>query len=259
MSGTDYIQHKIMVMSGKGGVGKTTVAVNLALALAENGQNVGLLDADITGPNIAKMLKLEDETLYGDGERLVPVYLPIGCDHGISVMSMAFMIERDAAIPWHSPTRLGMLRHFVDEVQWGLLDYLLIDLPPGTGDEPLSIATMMDIDGAIIVTTPQDVAILDARKAINMAKGEGIPIIGIIENMSGFVCPRCGSPINLFGEGGGKRVAGEMDVPFLGSIPIDPMIVRSGDDGIPFVVTPNSSTVRACEEIMERVYDAVNA
>ncbi len=259
MSGTDYIQHKIMIMSGKGGVGKTTVAVNLALALAENGQNVGLLDADITGPNIPKMLKLEDEILSGDGERLVPVYLPIGCDHGISVMSMAFMIERDAAIPWYSPTRLGMLRHFVDEVQWGLLDYLMIDLPPGTGDEPLSIATMLDVDGAIIVTTPQDVAILDARKAINMAKEAGIPIIGIIENMSGFTCPRCGSPINLFGEGGGKRVADEMDVPFLGSIPIDPMIVRSGDDGIPFVATPHSSTVRLFEEIVERVYDAVNA
>ncbi|RZN32845.1 MAG: hypothetical protein EF813_11550 [Methanosarcinales archaeon] len=121
------------------------------------------------------------------------------------------------------------------------------------------MATMLDVDGVIIVTTPQDVAILDARKAINMAKGEGIPIIGIIENMSGFVCPHCGSPIKLFGEGGGKRVADEMNVPFLGSIPIDPIIVRSGDDGIPFVVTPNSSTVRSFEEIMKRVYDAVNA
>ncbi len=248
-----------MIMSGKGGVGKTTVAVNLALALVENGQNVGLLDADITGPNIAKMLKIEDEILSGDGERLVPVYMPIGCDHGISVMSMAFMIERDAAIPWHSPTRLGVLRQFVDEVQWGLLDYLIIDLPPGTGDEPLSIATMLNVDGAIIVTTPQEVALLDARKAINMAKGEGIPVIGIIENMSGFVCPRCGSQINLFGEGGGKRVANEMGVPFLGSIPLDPMIVRSGDDGIPFVATPHSSTVRSFEEIVERVYDAVHA
>ena len=257
MSGADYIQHKIMIMSGKGGVGKTTVAVNLALALVENGQNVGLLDADITGPNIPKMLNIEDEILSGDGERLVPVYMPIGCDHGISVMSMAFMIERDAAIPWHSPTRLGVLRQFVDEVQWGLLDYLIIDLPPGTGDEPLSIATMMEVDGAIIVTTPQEVALLDARKAINMAKEAKIPVIGVIENMSGFVCPRCGNRVNLFGEGGGKRVADEMGVPFLGSIPIDPMIVRSGDDGIPFVATPHSGTVRSFEEIVERVYDAV--
>jgi len=258
MSGADYIQHKIMIMSGKGGVGKTTVAVNLALALVETGKNVGLLDADITGPNIPKMLKIEDEFPSGDGERLVPVYLPVGCDHGISVMSMAFMIERDAAIPWHSPTRLGVLRQFVDEVQWGLLDYLIIDLPPGTGDEPLSITTMLDVDGAIIVTTPQDVALLDARRAINMANEAKIPVIGVIENMSGFVCPNCGIRLNLFGEGGGKRLADETGVPFLGSIPIDPMIVRSGDDGVPFVVEPHSSTVRSFEEIVERVCDAVH-
>lgn len=240
-------------MSGKGGVGKTTVAVNLALALVENGKNVGLLDADITGPDIPKMLKIEDEFPSADPERMIPVYLPIGCDHGLSIMSMAFLIEKDAAVAWHGPRRMDVIRQFIEEVRWGLLDYLLIDLPPGTGDEMLSVAGLMDVDGAIIVTTPQDVAILDARKAVNMAKHIGIPVIGIIENMSGFECPHCGSAIDLFGSGGGKRIADEMGVPFLGSIPTDPSIVRSGDNGIPFVLEADSSTARIFEEIVARV------
>jgi len=247
---TDPIRHRIMIMSGKGGVGKTTVAVNLALRLVENRKNVGLLDADITGPNIPKMLNIEDEEL------LIPVYLPLGCDHGLSVMSMAFMIEKDAAVPWHGPLRTDFIRRFIEEMRWdqmGALDYLLIDLPPGTGDEPLSIAELIDVDGAIIVTTPQDVALLDTRKAVNMARYLEIPVIGVIENMSGFVCPHCDCEIDLFGKGGGERVADEMGVPFLGSVPLDPLVARSGDSGIPFVLEINSATARSFEEIADRV------
>ncbi len=253
---TNPIRHRIMIMSGKGGVGKTTVAVNLALRLVENRKNVGLLDADITGPNIPKMLNIEDELPSADEELLIPVYLPLGCDHGLSVMSMAFMVEKDAAVPLHGPLRTDFIRRFIEEMRWdqmGALDYLLIDLPPGTGDEPMSIAELMDVDGAIIVTTPQDVALLDTRKAVNMARYLEIPVIGIIENMSGFVCPHCGCEIDLFGKGGGERVAEEMGVPFLGSVPLDPLVVRSGDSGIPFVLEINSATARSFEEIVDRV------
>jgi len=253
---TDPIKHRIMIMSGKGGVGKSTVAVNLALAFVGNGKNVGLLDADITGPNIPKMLGIEDELPSADEELLVPVYLPLGCDHGLSVMSMAFMIEKDAAVPWHGPLRTDFVQRFVEDMrwnQWGALDYLIVDLPPGTGDETLCIAEFMDVDGAIIVTTPQDVALLDCRKAINMAKGIGIPIIGVIENMSGFVCPHCGYAIDLFGKGGGKRVSEEMCVPFLGSVPLDPQVVIAGDSGIPAVLEIKSATADSLEAIAERV------
>ena len=256
MTRTDSIRHRIMIMSGKGGVGKTTVAVNLALRLVENRKNVGLLDADITGPNIPKMLNIEDELPSADEELLIPVYMPLGCDHGLSVMSMAFMVEKDAAVPWHGPLRTEFIRRFIEEMRWdqmGALDYLLIDLPPGTGDEPMSIAELIDVDGAIIVTTPQDVALLDTRKAVNMARYLEIPVIGIIENMSGFVCPHCDCEIDLFGKGGGERVAEEMGVPFLGSVPLDPLVVRSGDRGIPFVLEINSATARSFEEIVDRV------
>ncbi len=252
----DPIRHRIMIMSGKGGVGKTTVAVNLALRLVENRKNVGLLDADITGPNIPKMLNIEDELPSADEELLIPVYMPLGCDHGLSVMSMAFMIEKDAAVPWHGQLRTDFIRQFIEGIRWdwmGALDYLLIDLPPGTGDEPMSIAELIDVDGAIIVTTPQDVALLDTRKAVNMARYLEIPVIGIIENMSGFVCPHCGCEIDLFGKGGGERVAEEMGVPFLGSVPLDPLVARSGDSGIPFVLEINSATARSFEEIVDRV------
>ncbi|KAF5413967.1 MAG: Iron-sulfur cluster carrier protein [Candidatus Methanogaster sp.] len=253
---TDPIRHRIMIMSGKGGVGKTTVAVNLALRLVESRKNTGLLDADITGPNIPKMLHIEDELPSADEEMLIPVYLPLGCDHGLSVMSMAFMIEKDAAVPWHGQLRTDFIRQFVEGIRWDwmdALDYLLIDLPPGTGDEPMSIAELMDVDGVIIVTTPQDVALLDTRKAINMARYLEIPVIGIIENMSGFVCPHCGCEIDLFGKGGGERVAKEMGVPFLGSVPLDPLVVRSGDSGIPFVLEINSATARSFEAIVDRM------
>ncbi len=253
MNEIDQITHRIVVMSGKGGVGKTTVTVNLALTLAERRMSVGLLDADITGPNIPKMLNIEDEFPSADEDLMIPVYLPIGFYHGISVMSMAFLIEKDAAVPWRGSLRTDAIRQFIEEVRWGTLDYLLIDLPPGTGDEPMSIAQLMDVDGAIIVTTPQDVALLDTRKAVNMAKYLEIPVIGIIENMSGFVCPHCGYTIDLFGKGGGKRIAEEMDVPFLGSVPLDPLVVSSGDSGIPFVAEIDSKTASSFEEIVDRV------
>ncbi len=255
---TDPIKQRIMIMSGKGGVGKTTVAVNLALALVGFGKNVGLLDADITGPNIPKMLNIEDELPSADEELLIPVRLPLGCDHGLSVMSMAFMVEKDAAVPWHGPLRTEWLRRFIVEMRWetwGPLDYLLVDLPPGTGDETLSIVEFMDVDGAIIVTTPQDVALLDSRKAVTMAKGMGIPIIGVIENMSGFVCPHCGYAIDLFGKGGGKRLCEEMDVPFLGSVPLDSRVASSGDSGIPFVLGIKSTVADSFEAIVERIVE----
>ena len=246
------IKHKIMVMSGKGGVGKSTVATNLAFSLGMNGSEVGLLDIDITGPNIPKMLGIENEKLGGDERGMFPVIIP---PH-LKVISMAFLLsDKDTPVIWRGPIKMGAIRQFISEVHWGNLDYLIIDLPPGTGDEPLSIAQLIpDSDGAIIVTTPQDVALLDARKSVNFVKTLHQRVLGIIENMSGFECPHCSKNINLFKEGGGENAAKEMGVPFLGKIPIDPKIVESTDDGKPFVLYDSKSeTSKAFNEIIENI------
>ena len=245
------IKHKIMVMSGKGGVGKTTVAVNLALTLAAKGYEVGIMDADVHGPNVPKMLGIEDERPDVTEEGIVPVFVP----PRVKVMSLAFLLQsKDTPVVWRGPLKMGVIKQFLTDVLWGDLDCLIADLPPGTGDEPLSVAQLVSgIDGAIIVTTPQDVALLDSRKSVTFAKKLGIPVIGIIENMSGFKCPKCGETIDLFKTGGGERAAIDMGVPFLGGIPIEVNIVLSGDSGIPFVLEHESEAAQSFGAIVDNI------
>ena len=246
------IKHVFFVMSGKGGVGKSTVSANLALALATSGAETGILDIDIHGPNIPKMLNVEDAKVTGDNEGLIPVLVP----PRLKVMSMAFLLQdQDMPVIWRGPVKMGAIRQFLGDVKWGDLDYLIVDLPPGTGDEPLSIAQLIPkADGAIIVTTPQDVALLDSRKSVTFSRQLKLPVVGIIENMSGFVCPHCGKEIPLFKTGGGEKAANEMEVPFLGRIPLDPEVVISGDAGVPIMISnPDSSAAKAFETIVEKV------
>ena len=251
------IKHKIVVMSGKGGVGKSTVAVNLATALAMRGYEVGILDADIHGPNIPKMLNIEHEDVMSDEDGLMPVLVP---PH-MKVMSMAFLLQDpDTPVVWRGPIKMGALRQFVAEVKWGDLDFLIVDLPPGTGDEPLTIAQLLEnADGAIIVTTPQEVALLDSRKSVTFAQALKLPILGIVENMSGLICPHCHNTIDLFKVGGGERAAEQMGVPFLGRIPLDPNVVLGGDDGMPIVLMDKSNPAsKAFDEMVEKVLAKVN-
>ena len=245
------IKHKIAVMSGKGGVGKTTVSVNLAMAFAKQGKEVGILDADIHGPNIPKMLGAEDMAPDVSTGKITPVTVP----PRIKMMSMAFLLSsKDSPVIWRGPMKMGAIRQFLSDVEWGKLDYLIIDLPPGTGDEPMSIAELIeDLDGAIIVTTPQDVALLDSRKSVTFANTLKVPVIGIIENMSGFVCPKCGERIDIFKVGGGQNAALDMGVPFLGAVPLEADVVESGDSGVPIVLDGKSEAATAFEEITKRV------
>ncbi|MDY6931789.1 MAG: Mrp/NBP35 family ATP-binding protein [Halobacteriota archaeon] len=251
------VKHKIMVMSGKGGVGKSTVAVNLALTLAANGFEVGLVDADIHGPNVPKMLGIKETfpTATEDGT-ILPVIVP----PRLKVISMAFLLQSpDIPVIWRGPMKMTAIKQFLADVEWGELDYLIVDLPPGTGDEPLSVAQLIpDIDGSIIVTTPQEVALLDSRKSVNFARELKTPVIGIVENMSGLICPKCGEKIDLFKVGGGKRSASEMNVPFLGFIPIDPKIVEDADMGRPFILG-NSKASESFEEIAEKIQNFVKS
>ncbi len=247
------IQNKLVVLSGKGGVGKTTVAVNLAYGLAQQGKKVGLLDTDIHGPNVAKMLGLEGVQLTGfDDGKIEPVLMA----HGIKVISMAFLLKNsDQPVIWRGPRKMMVIKQFLSDVAWGDLDYLIIDSPPGTGDEPLSVCQLIpEINGAIIVTTPQEVAVLDSRKTILFANELKLPVVGVIENMSGFVCPHCSQEINLFGTGGGERAAEELNVPFLGRIPMEAGMVAAGDSGKPYIhLQDRSSAVTAMNGIMEKI------
>jgi len=246
-----FIRHRIMVMSGKGGVGKSTVATNLAVALSRDGLDVGLLDADIHGPNIPKMLGIESRHIEGGGNGMIPVeVLP-----HLKVISMAFFIgDPDNPVVWRGPLKHSAINQFLGEVEWGRLDYLIVDLPPGTGDEPLSVAHLIkNVDGAIIVTTPQEVALLDSRKAVTFSRMLNIPVIGIVENMSGLICPHCQKEIPLFKTGGGEKAARDMKVPFMGRIPIDPEMVIDCDRGMPFVIAhPDSEAAKAFHQIAER-------
>lgn len=247
------IKHKLIVISGKGGVGKTTVAVNLAYGLAMNGHKVGILDVDIHGPNIAKMLGVEGAKLVGSQSGGIE---PIEVLPNLKAVSIAFMIDSpDKPIIWRGPLKMITIKQFLSDVNWGELDYLIIDSPPGTGDEPLSVCQLIsDIDGAIIVTTPQDVAILDSRKTVLFAQTLKVKVIGIIENMSGFICPHCGERTDLFKSGGGEKSAKELKVPFLGRIPIEPGIVASGDSGKPFInSTKDTETNRVMERIIKEI------
>jgi ATP-binding protein involved in chromosome partitioning len=251
------IKHKIIVMSGKGGVGKSTVTVNIATALAMRGFEVGILDADIHGPNIPKMLHIEDGEVMSDEDGLMPVLVP---PH-MKVMSMAFLLQdRDTPIVWRGPIKMGALRQFIAEVKWGELDFLVVDLPPGTGDEPLTIAQLIeDADGAIIVTTPQDVALLDSRKTVTFAQALKMPVLGVVENMSGLICPHCHQNIDLFKRGGGEKAAEEMGVPFLGRVPLDPDVVLGGDDGMPIVLKDrNNPAALAFHDMVDRLLDKVH-
>jgi Mrp family chromosome partitioning ATPase len=245
------IKHTIAVMSGKGGVGKSTVATNLAVVLAQRNYKVGLMDADIHGPNVPKMLGIEGAQLVGSGNGIRPVmYYP-----NLKVISVAFMLaSTDDAVIWRGPLKHAVIRQFLSDIHWGELDYLIVDLPPGTGDEPLSIAqTIQHVDGAIIVTTPQDVALLDARKTVTFARTLNIPVRGIVENMSGFICPHCGKRTDIFKTGGGEKAAKEMNVPFLGRIPLDPNIVALCDGGSPYVEKyPLSEMSQAFLDIAEQ-------
>jgi Mrp family chromosome partitioning ATPase len=233
-----HIRHKIMVMSGKGGVGKSTVASNLAAALALRGYRVGILDADIHGPNVPRMLGIDSQHLMGSEEGIVPIEV----FKGLKAVSMALLVEDpDKAFVWRGPLKHKVITQLLADVNWGDLDFLVIDLPPGTGDEPLSVANLIkDVDGSIIVTTPQDVALLDSRKAVNFSRVLEIPVLGIVENMSGMVCPHCGGRIDLFKVGGGQKAARELGVPFLGHIPIDPLVVKNVIQGILLLLIPSS-------------------
>jgi Mrp family chromosome partitioning ATPase len=244
--------HIVVVMSGKGGVGKSTVAANLAFALSTKGKSVGLLDCDIHGPSIPKLLGIENTPPEASQEGIQPIIIP----PSLKVMSMAFLLpSTDSPVIWRGPMKMKVLKDFLGQVRWGNLDYLVIDLPPGTGDEPLSIGQLLpNSDGAIIVTTPQDVALLSVRKSITFAKTLNMPVIGIIENMSGFVCPHCGKEVTIFGSGGGEKAASELGLPFLGKLPLDPSIVESGEQGKPFVVfQKDTSTSKAFFQIVDEI------
>lgn len=246
------IRNKLIVMSGKGGVGKTTVAVNLAYGLALKGYKTGILDVDIHGPNIAKMLGIEGKRLGGSHLGMEPVKVI----QNLKAVSIALLIENpDKPIIWRGPLKMQTIKQFLSDANWGDLDYLIVDAPPGTGDEPLSVCQLIsDINGAVIVTTPQDVAILDSRKSVQFAKELKIPVIGIVENMSVLICPYCQKEIDLFGGGGGEKAAHDLKVPFLGRIPIDSEMVKSGDSGQPLLGFKNeSSTAQIMGEIMEKI------
>tara|TARA_B100000575_G_scaffold85384_1_gene67457 strand:+ start:1559 stop:2542 length:984 start_codon:yes stop_codon:yes gene_type:complete len=277
------IKHKIMVLSGKGGVGKSTVATGLALSLAQQGLKVGLLDIDITGPNVPKMMGLDGRRLNVESGRIHPAQGHLG----VKVISMAFLLEdEDSPVVWRGPIKLGAIQQFIGDVEWGQLDYLIIDFPPGTSDEPLTVAqSLPDIDGMVIVTTPQDVALLDSRKSITFANTLKVDVIGVVENMSGYTIrgkAPAGTDIQLaapagrtlqtiaddngdwaltldiFKSGGGEKTAEEFGVPFLGKLPFDPGFVRGGDDGVHRIVSePDGPSSLAFAEVVAQIQSRV--
>ncbi|PVX26581.1 MAG: ATP-binding protein [Candidatus Bathyarchaeum sp.] len=250
------IKHKIAVISGKGGVGKSTVAANLAMAFALHGykDRVGILDVDIHGPCIPKLLGVK-----GKKCQISPLgALPVTGPEGIKVVSMDFLVQsQETPVVWRGPLKMQVIRQFLSDFMWGELDFLFIDAPPGTGDEPLSVMQLMpEMDGTIIVTIPSEVSEDVVKKAVTFSRQMQIPVIGIVENMSGFVCPKCGEEVNILGAGGGKRIAEELNVPFLGQIPIDPKICEEADKGISFIKGHvDSPAAKAFKEIVKNVED----
>lgn len=250
------IKHKIAIISGKGGVGKSTVAANLATAFALSGHKnrVGVLDVDIHGPCIPKLLGVKGAKLQVTPDGAYPVTN----SEGIKVVSMDFLVaNQETPIVWRGPLKMRAIKQFLSDFLWGELDFLFIDAPPGTGDEPLSTMQLLpEMDGTIIVTIPSQVSEDVVKKAVSFSRQMKIPIIGIVENMSGFVCPKCGETINILGAGGGKRLAEELNVPFLGQIPMDPKICEEADKGTSFLKEyPDSSATKAFKEIVEKVKD----
>lgn len=248
------IKRKIAVISGKGGVGKSTVTVNLAMAFAMHGyaNRVGILDADITGPCVPKMLGLHGQRLPASPAGIFPALGPLR----IKVVSMDFLLpSEESPVIWRGPLKMRAISQFLSDIVWGELDFLFIDLPPGTGDEPLSIMQLIpEMDGVVIVTIASEVSQIVVKKAVTFSRKLGIPVIGVIENMSGFVCPKCGAEIDIFKVGGGKKIAEDLSVPFLGRIPIDPEICRDSDNGMPFITEHvNSPATKAFMEIVEKI------
>ncbi|MCH8879307.1 MAG: iron-sulfur cluster carrier protein ApbC [Planctomycetes bacterium] len=241
------VKNVIAVGAGKGGVGKSTIAVLLAIGLQREGASVGLMDADVYGPSIPKMLGIEDGKPYVKGDRILPIV-----QHDLKVMSMGFMVEKDKAIIWRGPMVHGVIKQFLDQVDWGELDYLIVDLPPGTGDVPLTLSQSIPMTGSVVVCTPQDVALLDAKRAVAMYQQLNVPCIGIIENMSYYLCPQCGHRDEIFDHGGAKRAAEDLKVPFLGSIPLNVRIRINGDAG-----TPADNFIEKDDLIQQAILDVV--
>jgi len=248
------IKHKLVVISGKGGVGKTTVAVNLAMSLASVGLRVGILDVDITGPNVTKMLGVDNE-LKPRVDRENNLFYPVKGPLDIKVISMAFLTENtDTPVIWRGPMKMGAVRQFLGDARWGELDYLVFDLPPGTSDETLDILQLIPDEHVIVVSTPQEVALLDARKTIKMSQIMERNVLGIVENMSGFKCPHCGKHIDLYPPGGAKKAAGDFNIELLGQIPFETEIGQQGDQGLPFVVKyPESESAKAFKQTVKNI------
>jgi ATP-binding protein involved in chromosome partitioning len=242
------VRNTIAVASGKGGVGKTTVAVNLAVSLARDGAKVGLLDADITGPNVPLMMGTESAHVTGTGGRVNPVV-----SHGVKMMSIQYFLQADAPVIWRGPLIHSAIAQFLRDVEWGDLDYLVIDLPPGTGDAALSLSQLIPLSGAVVVTTPQEVSLLDARKAIAMFDKVNVRTLGVVENMSGFICPDCGNEHDIFGSGGGTKIARELELEVLGRIPLEPAVRTGGDAGVPITSAqhPDADGSLAAEALRE--------
>jgi Mrp family chromosome partitioning ATPase len=233
------IKHKIIVLSGKGGVGKSTVAVNLAAALAAAGRQTGIMDVDIHGPSVPKLLGIEKIPLDQQQNRITPVQY----SNSLKVMSIGSLLpDSSEPVVWRGPLKHNAIKQFIMDVEWGDLDYLIVDSPPGTGDEPLSVCNLINNpDGAVIVTTPQDVSLLDVRKSVTFCRRINLPVLGVVENMSGFKCPHCSEIIDIFKSGGGETMAADMGVPFLGRLPLDPAITSGGDSGKPFAAGDDES------------------
>ena len=252
------VERIVAVSSGKGGVGKSTVAANLAAALAREEQRVGLLDADVYGPNVPLMFgeRRKPQVTGAKGKEMIE---PLQA-HGVRLMSLGFLLEDEQPAIMRGPLIAGVLRQFLEQVDWGALDYLIIDMPPGTGDAQLSLVQTVGIDGVVMVTTPQDVSVADVRRAIKMFERVNTPVLGVVENMSGFTCPCCGSTYPIFGDGGGRRLAEASGVPFLGAVPIEVGVRESGDAGVPVVVSaPNAPAAQALRDVAERVREGVAA
>ena len=251
---SDSVSNRIVVFSGKGGVGKTTVAVNLACVLSRRSYKVGLLDADITGPNVLHMMGIDEHPETKD-KKLLPHER-----HGIKAVSLASLMPADAAVIWRGPLRSKALEQLLNDTEWGDMDTLIMDLPPGTGDEALTIAQQVKPQLAIVVTTPQEVALLDARRAINFARKLEVPTIAIVENMSGLICPHCGETIDLFGVDGGKAEAAQQDIVFLGEIPLDPAARLAGEQGKPYVLKhPESAIADSFRDIADKLVDLLKS
>jgi ATP-binding protein involved in chromosome partitioning len=243
------IRNIIAVGAGKGGVGKSTTAVNLALALKETGARVGLMDTDVYGPNVPQMLGIHAQPEVSEDKKMIP---PEG--HGLKAISMGMLVPADQPVIWRGPMLHGAVQQFMRDVAWGELDYLVVDLPPGTGDVALSMAQSVPMAGAVLVTTPQDVSVSDVRKAVGMFRQLNIPVLGVMENMSGFVCGHCGERTEIFGEGGGERLAKDMGIPFLGAVPIDARVRSGGDEGKPILVAyPESPAAAALRAVAGKV------